>query len=196
VNTKLITVEEILDLEEYAQVRDAHRSAAIAARRTRRVELGPFISVAFESRELLRYQIHEMLHSEQSSSTDARLGELEAYNALLPGHGFLSATLFIELTDEDTMRNWLGALVGIEHHLVLCHPDGTVNRSVPERGHASALTRTDATSAVHYLQLPVSTSRVEYGCALGVDHPAFRVEVSLTDELVDALNRELGHPQN
>jgi hypothetical protein len=195
VNATLITVEELLGLEQYAQVRDTHRAAAIAARRIRRVELGPFLSVAFESRELLTYQIHEVLHAEQASSAAALLAELGAYNALLPGPGFLSATLLIELTDDDTMRYWLGALVDIERHLVLSNPDGTVSRSVPERGHAAALTRTDATSAVHYLQLPVSGSRVEYGCTLGIDHPAFRVEVALTNHLVDELNSELGNPQ-
>jgi hypothetical protein len=76
-----------------------------------------------------------------------------------------------------------GTFVSSTHH--------RASFAVPERGHASALTRTDATSAVHYLQLPVSASRVEYGCTLDIDHPTFRVDVALTHRLVDELNSEL-----
>lgn len=187
----MITIDELFELDQYAQVRDIHKMAAIAARRIRRVELGPFLSVAFENRELLWYQIHEMLHSEKLSTQSARLNELATYNALLPDSATLSATLFIELTEDDSAAHWLNTLVGIERHLVLTGPDGQVNRSVPEVGHASALTRTDATSAVHYLRLPLTSGRLSYGSTLGVDHPGHQVQVALADPLVDALNREL-----
>ena len=52
--------------------------------------------------------------------TDAQLqAELDAYNPLLPAEGELSATLFLELTDEAALREWLPRLVGVEGSLWL-----------------------------------------------------------------------------
>jgi hypothetical protein len=41
--------------------------------------------------------------------------ELDVYNALMPGSGELSATLLIELTEEDRMKEWLDVFMGLDH---------------------------------------------------------------------------------
>ena len=41
--------------------------------------------------------------------------ELDVYNALLPADGELSATLLIELTEANTMKEWLDRFMGLDH---------------------------------------------------------------------------------
>ena len=103
--------------------------------------------------------------------------ELDVYNPLIPEPGELSATLFIELTGEDALRDWLPRLVGIEHAVVLRLPGddpareaaGVVEdlageqvvRAVPEAAHEEALTRPEITASVHYIRFALDPAQVE-----------------------------------
>jgi len=71
------------------------------------------------------YQIQEMIRSEKSMHDEQVMEELHAYNPLIPEPGQLSATLFIELTSEEQMREWLPKLVGIESSMLIKLSDGT-----------------------------------------------------------------------
>ena len=89
----------------------------IARKRLRRVALGPIMTLVFESVDTVRFQIQEMARVEKILSDEAIQVELDIYNRLLPQVGELSATLFIELTSDASMREWLPKLVGIERAL-------------------------------------------------------------------------------
>jgi hypothetical protein len=187
-----LTSADILDLRAYERVRPQMQAEALTERSLRRVELGPIITGFFESRTTIRHQIHEMLRAERALGDDAVAAELAAYNPLLPTPVSLSLTVFIELTSPEQMQRWLPALVGIEQHLLLVAPDAPVQRSVPEAGHATTLTRSSVTSAVHYLRLPVPDPQLlRPGTALVVDHPAYRADALLTEELLRALRTDL-----
>ena len=62
--------------------------------------------------------------------------ELAAYNPLIPEPGQLKATLFIELTSDEQMREWLPKLVGIESHVLFVLPGGGEVRCTVDPGHA------------------------------------------------------------
>jgi hypothetical protein len=103
--------------------------------------------------------------------------------------------MFIELTSDQSMREWLPRLVGIENHVVIRLSDGSAIRSVPEQQHASQLTRADVTSAVHYLQFSMTPAEID---ALGagqaileIDHPAYRESAELAPATVAELLRDL-----
>ena len=128
----------------------------IELKRRRRVAIGPIVSVVFENRETMRSQIQEMARAERMVSDEQIQKELDVYNALIPEPGELSATLFIELTGDEALRDWLPRLVGIEHAVVLRLPGrpgastrravdglggGEVVRAEPEAAHEEALTR-------------------------------------------------------
>ena len=76
--------------------------------------------------------------------------ELDIYNPMVPEPGQLCATMFIELTTDAQMREWLPKLVGIERSLVFRLPDGSQVRSITEAQHEAQLTRTDVTAAVQH----------------------------------------------
>jgi hypothetical protein len=178
-----LTLDDVLDLRAYERVRDDYRARVIERKRNRRVGLGPIMTLVFESLDTVRFQVQEMARVEKIISDDAMQVELDIYNRLLPEPGELSATLFIELTSEEALREWLPKLVGIERRIALWM-DGTVVSSVPEAEHAAALTRETITPAVHYLRFGFSEDQVEAfrraeRMSLRSTHPAYDAETVL-----------------
>ena len=109
-----LTVDDVLDLRAYERVREGYRAKVIARKRLRRVGLGPIMTLVFECLDTVRFQVQEMARVEKIISDEAIQLELDIYNRLLPAVGELSATLFIELTSEAELREWLPRLVGME----------------------------------------------------------------------------------
>jgi hypothetical protein len=98
--------------------------------------------------------------------TDAQVqAELDAYNPLVPQVGELSATMFVELTDEAQLREWLPKLVGIERTLELrlgaAAGPAEVVAGVPDAAHEEALTRSDVTATVHYVRFRLTPAQVD-----------------------------------
>ena len=152
--------------------------------------VGPLVTIVFENRETIRFQVQEMARIEKMVRDEQIQGELDVYNPLIPEAGELSATLFVELTDEESLRTWLPALVGVERSVVLRLGDGEgaeVVPSVPEETHEEQLTRPGVTASVHYVRFVLSPAQVErFGVgpvALGVAHPAYRHETVLGDDV-------------
>jgi hypothetical protein len=135
--TEPLTLDDILDLRAYERVRDEVRAGVIAQKKLRRIPLGPIMTAVFESADTVRFQIQEMARVEKIASDEGILSELAVYNRLLPGNGELSATLFIELTSESELRDWLPRLVGVEGSLgsacptARWRPAGRRNRTRP-----------------------------------------------------------------
>src|SRR5436309_2993222 len=135
--TKL-TMDDIVDLRAYEREREDFRSRIIELKKRRRVPVGPIVTLVFENRDTIRFQIQEMARAERMLRDEQIQGELDAYNPLIPGAGQLSATLFIELTSKDDLMEWLPKLVGIERAIRLVIGEGEaaeVVRSVPEAAH-------------------------------------------------------------
>jgi hypothetical protein len=185
--TDALTLADVLDLREYERVREGYRAAIITRKKRRRVALGPIMTLMFECVDTVRFQIQEMARVEKILSDQALQVELDIYNRLLPAVGELSATLFIELTSDGLMRDWLPRLVGIERGLGI-EIGGEVVRSVPEAAHAAALVRDTITPAVHYVRFDFSPAQVElFGgageAALVADHPAYAARAILAPEV-------------
>lgn len=186
-NAKL-TLDDILDLRAYERVRDVERARVIELKARRRVHVGTVISLVFESRDTMLFQIHEMARAEKITSDAAIQTEIDVYNPLIPEPGQLSATLFIECTSDDQMRTWLPKLVGIEQAVEL-HigegPDAVVVPCVPEAAHQAQLTREEITSAVHYIFFAVGVEHAEAlrtgPARLVITHPAYLESTELTD---------------
>jgi hypothetical protein len=185
--TRILTLDDIADLRAYERERDDYRRKVIEIKRRRRVAVGTIVSLVFENRETMRSQVQEMARAERMVSDDQIQKELDVYNALIPEPGELSATLFIELTGEEALRNWLPRLVGIEHAVLLELPGGDTVRAVPEAAHEEALTRPEITASVHYLRFALDPARVGRFAAgpvtLAVDHPEYREQAVLSEEV-------------
>ena len=167
----------------------------MARKRLRRVPLGPIMTLVFESVDTVRFQVQEMARVEKILSDEAIQVELDIYNRLLPDVGELSATLFIELTSDDALRDWLPRLVGIERALGVSVGREVVG-SVPEAEHAAALVRDTVTPAVHYLRFGFSPAQVEAFAgpdevALVAVHPEYEARTPLPPAVREELLGDL-----
>jgi hypothetical protein len=193
--SRKLTLEDIADQRAYERERPEFRTRILEIRRRRRVSLGTVITVAFESRDTIRYQIQEMARAERLGTDEDIQVEIDTYNPLVPEPGQLCATLFLELTSDEQMREWLPKLVGIERHVVFRLADGSLVRSEPEAQHATQLTRAHVTSAVHYLTFAFDDRERDElaarGASLVIDHPAYHEETELSDLTVRELLADL-----
>jgi Protein of unknown function (DUF3501) len=181
-SSRKLTLGDIADTRAYERERDDFRTRIIDLKRRRRVEIGTFVSFVFENRDTIRFQIQEMARVEKITTDEGIQTELDIYNPLVPEPGELCATMFIELTSESSLREWLPKLVGIERTVALTTAAGQVIRPVLEAQHEGQLTREDTTSCVHYLQWRFSPAEVEGaagGLTLSIEHPRYAESVEL-----------------
>jgi len=193
-----LTLADIADLRAYERERQEFRAHIIALKKRRRVPVGPFITFVFENRETMRFQIQEMARVEKLITDEAIQGELDTYNPLIPEPGELSATMFLELTEEAQLREWLPKLVGIERRVALRLGEGDeaeVLLAEPEAAHAEQLTREDTTASVHYVAWSLTPEQIAAVGAgpvtLLVAHPRYEHEMRLSAETVDELISDL-----
>ena len=211
-----LTLDDIADARAYEREREQFRSRIIALKKKRRVPVGPVVTLLFENRDTIRFQIQEMARAERLLSDEAIQVELDTYNPLIPGPGELSATLYIELTSRAEMEHWLPRLVGIERSvtLELTEPAGApgdpaaANGTTPtgagpaevircevEEAHAASLTREEVTAAVHFVRFSLSQAQIERfrtsTVAVAVDHPGYRERTVVGDETRSSLLEDL-----
>lgn len=198
-----LTIADIADARAYERERETLRSRVLELKQRRRIAVGTIVSVMFESRETMRYQIQEMARVERIFTDAGIQQELDVYNPLIPEPGQLCATVFIELTSDEQMREWLPKLVGIEESLLfrlpgLSEPMNTV-RGVVRAEHAEQLTRDHVTAAVHYVTFQFTSPQVAAfidGVALEIDHLAYGESVLLPEATVAELRGDLNPDGN
>lgn len=189
---KKITRDELLDLTGYEKVRQQVREQVIATKKLRRLPVGEIVTLVFENRQTVLFQIQEMIRAERIVDEARILEEMEIYNQLIPGDGEISATMFLEIPDAQGLRQWLPKLVHIEHHVALEIGDRVV-RGVAEGGRSTA----ETTSTVHYLKFPLDQEAQrafregQTEIAITVDHPNYRARALLPDALRRSLAEEL-----
>jgi hypothetical protein len=192
-----LTLDDIADLRAYERERDEFRNRIIALKRLRRIAVGPVVTLVFENRDTVRFQIQEMARAEKLISDEQIQTELDVYNPLVPEPGRLTATLFIELTSKDDLVEWLPKLVGIERSVALRFGDDRVPSTVDE-AHAEQLTREEVTASVHYVRFELTPEQVERlatsEVTLAVDHPDYAHSTVLGEETKASLLSDLGRP--
>jgi hypothetical protein len=190
-----LTLDDIADLRAYERERPEFLRHVVALKAKRRVPVGPIVTFVFENRDTVRFQIQEMARVEKLISDEAIQTELDIYNTLILEPGVLSATMFVELTSDVALRDWLPRLVGIERDGVLELPGGDRVRSEPEPQHATQLTDAETTSSVHYVRFVLTPRQVEALASgpvgLAVDHPAYQERVELAPATVVELLSDL-----
>ncbi len=191
---KTLSHDDLLTLEAYSRERDAMRQRVMNHKRLRTVRLGPHLTLLFEDRLTIQYQIQEMLRVERIFEAAGIQEELDSYNPLIPDGSNLKATMLIEYADPAERARKLVELHGIENHIeliignlppVVAVADEDLERSTP-----------DKTSAVHFLRFelgPEHVGAVKNGAAIAfsVEHPAYSHRVDVAEPIRDALATDL-----
>ena len=189
-----LTRADLLSLEEYHKERGRLRAEVLAHKRDRQAAIGPNVTLYFEDRLTMRYQVQEMLRAERIFESEAIDAELAAYNPLIPDGGNLKATMMLEYPDVEERRAALARLGGIEHAVyvevanfgrVFAHADEDLPRSDDAK-----------TSAVHFLRFeltPPMCAALKSGAEfkLGVDHDGYRHELVASDAQRKSLAADL-----
>jgi Protein of unknown function (DUF3501) len=196
-NAKL-TIDDIADLRAYERGRDEFRQQIIELKKIRRISIGPVVTLVFENRDTMLFQIQEMARAERILSDEGIQIELDTYNPLIPDPGQLSATLFIELTSKAEMEHWLPRLVGIERAIEFLIGEGAtadVVRCVVEESHAAQLTREEITASVHYVRFEFTPKQIERFATepvvLAANHPNYAEGTHLSADSVASLLDDL-----
>lgn len=164
-NPRKLSLSDIADLREYERDRLEYREKIIALKARRRVSVGPIVTLVFENRDTMKFQIQEMARVERLMTDEAIQGELDVYNPLIPDPGHLQATLMLELTTKEELMEWLPKLVGIERAVKVRIGAGGGDQtdvvSIPEKSHEAQLTREETTASVHYVGFEFTPDQVE-----------------------------------
>jgi hypothetical protein len=152
---KQLTQIDLLSTADYERQREQFRSHIIALKQRRRISVGPLITLIFENRETLRFQTQEMIRVEHILDPHKVQDELDVYNALMPDSGELSATLLIEITEQDRMKEWLDVFMGLDHGETLAIRAGSQQIFGQFEGGHSHETKI---SAVHFVRFRPTAS--------------------------------------
>lgn len=188
-----LTRADIKAPAEYAPERDAFRRAIIALKAKRRVHLGDRVTLVFENRDTMRFQIQEMCRIERIGDDAGIQAEVDVYNELIPDANELSASLFIEVPEEDQIKPILDSFIGLDRGERLRFEFDC--ERVPaqfEEGHSEE----DRIAAVHYVRFaftPEQRAAFERAAhvALVLDHPGYERRTELAPETLAELRADL-----
>ena len=192
---KGITLDDVIPYADYERQREEFRSRIIALKQRRRISVGPLITLVFENRETLRFQTQEMIRVEHILDPHKVQEELDVYNALLPGSGELSATLLIEITEQDRMKEWLDVFMGLDHGETVAIRAGTEQVFGQFEGGHSHETKI---SAVHFVRFrPTASMTAAFAdlhvpVALTVHHHEYHAEAPVPGSLREEWLSDLG----
>ena len=191
---KPLTREQLFSLEQYAEKRPAFRAQVIEHKKNRRVDIGPNLSLYFEDRLTVQYQVQEMLRIERIFEAAAIEEELEAYNPLIPDGSNLKCTGMFEFTDVAERRRRLAELSGVENHVWLQVDD--LEKVYAIANEDLERSTDEKTSAVHFMRFEL-TEKMKRALAeggtlsFGVQHDLYRYSVRLNEPTRRALLGDL-----
>jgi hypothetical protein len=186
--------EDLMSLEQYAEGRADFRTRVLAHKKNRRVDIGPNLSLYFEDRLTIQYQIQEMLRIEKIFEAAAIQEELDTYKPLISGGNNLKCTAMLEFTNVEERRRRLSELVGIEHRIwarvngmdrIYAIANEDLERSTDEK-----------TSAVHFMRFEFSgemISALHSGAELifGSEHDKYAFQSIVPPDTRSALIADL-----
>jgi len=180
----MVKRNEIVDYATYEDTRDGFRAEVMKAKAVRRIHLGDYLTLLFENRLTIRYQIQEMIRAERMVRESDILHEIETYNEVLGDDGELGCTLLIEISDpalrDRKVREWWS----LPEKIYLLLENGTrVHATFDERQRGDG-----RVSSVQYLKFKTNGA---VPIAAGVDMEDLRAETSLTLDQREALRADL-----
>jgi hypothetical protein len=171
-----ITPADIIPDAQYNARRTELRAASIAAKKNRRMEVGPYATLYFENYDSMWLQVQEMLRIEKGGA-EQLAGELEAYNPLIPQGDELIATFMIEIEDADRRDRELRRLGHIEDSVFLDIGKERIKGTPTD--YEDRTTADGKTSSVHWLRFrftPAQVAAFRDGAEpvlIGMEHPNY-----------------------
>lgn len=168
-----VSRREILSISEYEKSRADFRTKILQIKEYRRIHVGEHLTFLFENKETVRYQIQEMMRTENMSDENQIAHEIETYNELIGEQGELGCTLLIEIDDPQKRSQLLSRWLNLPEHLYIKTSDGTLIRpAIDERQIGET-----RISSVHYLRFRLAD---KIPAAVGCSHSDINFEAQLS----------------
>ncbi|MFB6259509.1 MAG: DUF3501 family protein [Thiohalorhabdaceae bacterium] len=185
-----ITRDDLLSLEEYEKQREAIQERIKAHKAKRRLDLDDHISMFFEDRDTMWYQVQEMARAERLYKPEELEEELAVYNPLIPDGSNLKGTLMIQYDDREVRLQKLSEMVGIENQFWI-QVDG-YDKVYPYADEDLDRSTEDKTSTVHFMRFELDDAMIRAWkegalVRMGCDHPNRPLEEELPADLHEAL---------
>jgi hypothetical protein len=175
---------------QYEAAREAARRHLADVRSHRRISIGDLVTLVFENRETVRGVVEEVVRAEHLSDSAAIAGEVEAFNAIIPAPGELSASLYLEVADPGDLAAVARSVEGVETTVFLEVGGRRVN------GVCEEVRVESEESAMYHLRFALGDDltrawRDGAPVVAGCDHPACAGRVELRDDQREALAADL-----
>jgi len=188
-----LTRNDIMPMTEYAKIRKERRREIVAAKRDRRMEIGPVAVCHFESYDSMWQQVHEMLFIEKGGEEQIT-DELAAFNPLIPKGQELVCTVMFEIDEPARRKTFLSKLGGVEEVMTIEFAGETV-MGIPEED-VDRTTADGKASSVQFLHFPFSAPQIaafrEPGTQVlvGFKHPEYAHLTVMPENTRDALAQD------
>jgi hypothetical protein len=185
-----LTQNDLLPLEQYARERANFRARVLAHKRDRKVRIGEHVTLLFEDRLTIQYQIQEMLRAEKIFEPEGIAEELAAYNPLIPDGSNLKCTMLIEYDDVEVRKRKLLRLRNIEHEVQLVIEGHAPVKAIADEDLPRS--NEEKTAAVHFLRFELDSAAIAdfkagRQATFRIEHPDYRAEAQLTGVQYKAL---------
>lgn len=190
---KKVGLDDLMGLSAYEKVRPQYRQEIIEYKRNRRLPVGECVSLVFENRKTIIFQIQEMIRAEKISDLDKIKEEVDVYNTLIPDSNELSATLLIEIEDQTKIREDLLKFLGIDEAVYLKIGKDHYIQAAFEEGRS----KEDKISAVQYVRFHLSPEAREAFVSgrekilFLIDHPNYEAQAETWKEMRESLSQDL-----
>ena len=195
---KLLSADKMLNIIEYEKVRPNYRKEIIEYKKNRRIKIGPNLAIVFENERTLSFQIQEIMRAERIVHDDKIQEEIDIYNSIMPPLNGLSATLFIEVTEENQIKPVLNQFIGLTTgQTIFLDFSGEKVFAQFEQGREEE----DKISSVHYLQFRLDPSQTKMlddhdsVVKIGIEYNEYSHSVKLTNQTKDSLFEDANQTQ-
>jgi len=184
---KKISLGDLMSIDAYEAQRPVIRKAIMEHKKTRRVPLGPNAMLHFEDYMVMRYQVLELIRAEKIEAEEELLGELEAYNPLIPDGKNLKVTFMLEYPDPKDREEKLKQLIGIEELISI--KIGDTDPVYPIANEDLPRSTEEKTSSVHFLRFELEPGMIQAlksgeSLTVGIGHPNYNLDGVTVPELV------------
>ena len=188
-----LTLGDIKNIAEYEKERPEFFKHIVGLKKRRRVSVGYKVTLVFENRDTVRFQIQEMCRVERIVHDEKIQEEVDVYNGLIPEPSHLAATVFIEITDLKRIREILDTLIGLDEYVAIQLGENQKIPAIFEPGRS----REDRIAAVQYVSFNFSPKQIEtlrnssISVYLTIDHPNYKEQVEIPPAVREELIKDL-----
>ena len=189
-----INKDELLNIIEYEKVRNDYRKDIIAYKKNRRFTLGPNVTIIFENKKTLLFQIQEIMRAERLVHDRQIQEEIDVYSSIMPSKKELSATLFLEVTEEHKIRSVLDSFIGLSLNNSVYFKIGD---SKVYAAFESGREKEDNISSVHYIKFPFDQKAInglknnDLKLSLNINYNEYSYSHEILDSSRISLQRDL-----